>query len=91
MEDKVIEAINHVRNKNKQRVTKERIFNHITKAETSIDQGQLMEPFESMKDNSVIFNKQKGKKESYLLLIRITINGSLVINITNKSEYCDSS
>ena len=39
MEDKITEAINHVRNKNKQRVTNERIFNHITKTKTSIDQG----------------------------------------------------
>ena len=64
MEDKVIEAISHVRNKNKQRVTKERIFNHITKTKKSIDQGQRMEAFESMKDNSVIFNEPKGKRES---------------------------
>ena len=67
MEDKVIEAINHFRNKNKQRVTKEIIFNHITKTKTSIDQGQLMEAFESMKDNGVIFNKLKGKRESYFV------------------------
>ena len=42
MEDKIVDAINHVRNKNKQRVTKERIFNHIAKTKTLIDQGQLM-------------------------------------------------
>ena len=66
-EDKIIEAMNHVRNKNKQHVTKERIFNHITKTKTSIDQGQLMETFESMKDNSFIFNKPKGKPESYFV------------------------
>ena len=59
MEDKIIEAINHVRNKNKQRVTKERIFNHITKRKTLIDQDQLMEAFESMKDKGAIFNKPK--------------------------------
>ena len=64
MEDKVIEAIHHVRNKNKQRATKERIFNHITKRKTSLDQGQLMEAFESMKDNGVIFDKSKRKQES---------------------------
>ena len=67
MEGKVIKAINHVRNKNKQRVTKERIFNHIAKTKTSIDQGQLMEAFESMKDNGVIFNEPKGKRESYFV------------------------
>ena len=61
MEDKIVDAINHVRNKNKQRVTKERIFNHITKTKKSIDQSQLMEAFKSMKDNEVIFNKPKGK------------------------------
>ena len=65
MEDKAIEVHNHVRNKNKQRVTKERIFNHITKTKASIDQSQLMEVFKSMKDNDVIFNKPKGKWESY--------------------------
>ena len=41
MEDKAIEVHNHVRNKNKQRVTKERIFNHITKTKASIDQVNL--------------------------------------------------
>ena len=61
MEDKIVEAINHVRNKNKQRVTKERIFNHITKTKISIDLDQPMEAFESMKDNSVNFNNPKGK------------------------------
>ena len=65
MEDKAIEVHNHVRNKNKQRVTKERIFNHITKTKASIDQSQLMEVFKSMKDNDVIFNKPKRKWESY--------------------------
>ena len=63
MEDKIIEAINHVRNKKKQCVTKERIFNHIIKTNTSIDQGQLMEAFKSIKANGVIFNKPKGKRE----------------------------
>ena len=67
IEDKIIEAINRVRNKNKQRITKERILNHVTKTKTSIDQGQLMEAFESMKDNGVIFNKPKGKRESYFV------------------------
>ena len=37
MEDKILKAINNVRNTNKQRVTKERIFNHITKTKASID------------------------------------------------------
>ena len=67
MEDKVIEAINHVRNKNKQRVTKERTFNYIIKTKTSVDHSQLMEAFESRKDNGVIFNKPKGKRESYFV------------------------
>ena len=62
MEDKIVDAINHVRNKYKQRVTKERIFNDITKTKTLIDQGQLMESLESMKDNGVLFNEQKGKR-----------------------------
>ena len=57
MEDKA------VRNKKKQRLTKERIFNLIT----SIDQGQLMEAFESMKASVVIFNKSKRKRESYFV------------------------
>ena len=61
MEDKIVDAINHVRNKYKQRVTKERIFNDITKT-TLIDQGQLMESLESMKDNGVLFNEPKGKR-----------------------------
>ena len=65
MEDKIIEVINHVRNKNKQRVTKERIFNYITKPKGLIDQGQLMEDFKSTKDNGVIFSKPKAKQESY--------------------------
>ena len=41
MEDKIIEAISHVRNKNKQRVAKEKIFIHVIKTKTLIDQGQL--------------------------------------------------
>ena len=61
MEDKIIEPINHIKNKNKQRVTKEGIFNHIKKTKLLIDQGQLTE---SMKDNGVIFNKLKRKRES---------------------------
>ena len=61
MEDKIIEAIKYIRNKKKQRVTKKRIFNFITKTNTSVDQGQLIETFESMKDNAVIFYKPKGK------------------------------
>ena len=73
MADKIIEAIKYVRNKKKQRVTKERIFNFITKTNTSIDQGQLIGTFESMKANGVIFNKPKG-----------TIHGSLVINHEQK-------
>ena len=62
MEDKIVDAINHVRNKYKQRVTKERIFNDIAKTKTLIDQGQLMESLESMKDNGVLFNEPKGKR-----------------------------
>ena len=62
MKDKIIEAIKYVRNKKKQHVTKERIFNFITKTNTLIDQGQLIETFESMKANGVIFNKPKGKQ-----------------------------
>ena len=62
MEDKIVDAINHVRNKYKQRVTKERIFNDVTKTKTLIDQGQLMESLESMKDNGVLFNEPKGKR-----------------------------
>ena len=69
MEDKIIEAIKHVRNKDNQRVTKKRIFNNIIKTKT-IDQGQLMEAFESMKDNGIIFNKPKGKRESYFVTIQ---------------------
>ena len=65
MEDKIVDAINHVRNKNKQRVTKERIFNHIAKTKTMIDQGQLMQSLESMKDNGVLFSELKGKREAY--------------------------
>ena len=49
MEGKIIEAISHVRNKNKQRVTKERIFTSITKTSKSINQGKLMEAFEFKK------------------------------------------
>ena len=79
MEDKVIDAINHVRNK--QRVTKERIFNHITKIKTLIDQGQLMEAFESMKNSGVIFNKPKEKRESYF----VTNKNSNSWIISNKS------
>ena len=68
MEDKIIEAIHHVRNLKKQRVTKERSFNAITKTNTSIDQSQLMESFESTKDNGVFLNKPKGKRESYFVI-----------------------
>ena len=60
MEDKVIEAINHARNKNKEFLTKERIFYHITKTKVLIDQSQLMEAFRS----GVIFNKEERKRES---------------------------
>ena len=70
MEDKIIEAIKYVRNKEKQRVTKERIFNFIIKTNTSIDQGHLIETFESMKANGVIFNKPKAKPESYFVTNR---------------------
>ena len=51
MEDKIIETMNHVRNKETPRVTKERIIYHITKTNISIYQGQLMGAFESMKAN----------------------------------------
>ena len=68
MEDKIIEAIHHVRNLKKQRVTKERSFNAITKTNTSIDQSQLMESFESTKDNVIFLNKPKGKRESYFVI-----------------------
>ena len=68
MEDKIIEAIHHVRNLKKQRVTEERSFNAITKTNTSVDQSQLMESFESTKDNSVFLNKPKGKRESYFVI-----------------------
>ena len=68
MEDKIIKAIKYVRNKKKQRVTKERIFNFITiKTNTLIDQGQLIETFESVKANAAIFNKPKGNQESYFV------------------------
>ena len=63
MEDKVIEAINHARSKNKEFLTKERIFYHITKTKALIDQSQLMEAFRS----GVIFNKVEGKRESYFV------------------------
>ena len=52
MEDKIIEAIMSQTISN----------NHITKTNTSIDQGQLMEAFESMKANGIILNKPKGKR-----------------------------
>ena len=82
MKDKVIEAMNHVvRNENKQRVTKERIFNYIPKSKTPIDQGKIMEAFKSMKDNDAIFNKPKGKRESYFVSNKN--NNSWIIN--NKS------
>ena len=72
MEDKISEAINHVRNKNRQRVTSERIFNHITKTKTLIDQGQLMEAVESMN----LFSISLKENESLLfLLIKITVHG----------------
>ena len=67
MEDKIIEAIKYVRNRKKQRVTKERIFNFITKTNTSIDQDELIETIESMKANAVNFNKPKGKREFYFV------------------------
>ena len=34
--------------------------------------------FESMKDNSIIFNKPKRKENVILLLIKVTNHGSLV-------------
>ena len=78
MEDKIIEAINHVGNKKKQRVTEERIFNIIAKTNTSIDQGQLMEALESMKANVVIFNIPEGKRKSYFVTKKN--NNSLIIS-----------
>ena len=81
MENKIIDSINHARNKNKQLVTKERIFNRITETKASIDQGRLMEAFESMKDNGVIFSEPKGKRESYFVTNKN--NNSWVIS--NKS------
>ena len=80
MEDKVIEAINHARNKNKEFLTKERIFYHITKTKALTDQSQLMEAFRS----GVIFNKEEENENLILLLIRITIHGSLGINHQQK-------
>ena len=79
MEDKVIDAINHVRNK--QRVTKERIFNHITKIKTLINQGQHLEAFEYTKNNGVIFSKPEEKRESYF----VTNKNSNSWIISNKS------
>ena len=78
MEDKVTEAINHARNKNKEFLTKERIFYHITKTKTLTDQSQLMEAFRS----GVIFNKEERKRESYF--VTKTIHGSLEINHQQK-------
>ena len=69
MEDKIIEVINHVRNKKKGHVTKEKIFNLITKTNISIDQGHLF---------------RKENENLILLIIRITIHGSLVINHQQK-------
>ena len=66
MEDKITEATNDMRNKKKQRLTTEIIFNLITKINASVDQGRLMESFESVKAN-VFFNIPKGKRESYFL------------------------
>lgn len=54
MEDKITGKINNVRQKKKQRLTKERFFNLITKANTSIDQSGLLEAFESRKANGVL-------------------------------------
>ena len=50
MEDKIkiIDAMNHPRKQFKR--------NHITKTSTSIDEVQLMEAFESVNANSIIFN-----------------------------------
>ena len=42
----------------------------MTKINTSIHQGQLIETFESMKANGVIFNKPKAKPESYFVTNR---------------------
>ena len=81
MEDKIIEAIKYIRNKKKQRVTKERIFNFITKTNKSIDQGQFIETFKSIKANGIIFNKPTGKPESYFVTNR---NNNLWI-ISDKS------
>ena len=55
MEDKITEATNDMRNKKKQRLTTEIIFNLITKINASVDQGRLMESFESVKANVFFF------------------------------------
>lgn len=67
MEDKITGKINNVRQKKKQRLTKERFFNLITKANTSIDQGGLLEAVESRKANGVFFNRPKRKRGSCFL------------------------
>ena len=69
-----------------QRITKERVFNFITKINLSIDQGQLLEVFKSMEANVVIFNKPKGKRESYFVTNKN--NNSWIIN--NKSNLSNT-
>ena len=92
MENKIIEAIKYVKNKKKQYVTKERIFSFITKTNTSVDQGQLIETFESMKANAVICNKPKGKRDSYFVTNRnnnswiISEKSTIKINIVTFPE-----
>ena len=64
-------------------MTKERIFNFITKTNTSIDQGS-QEAFETMKANGVISNNRKENESLILLLIGRTIQVSSVTNHQQK-------
>ena len=64
-------------------MTKERIFNFITKTNTSIDQGSR-EAFEIMKANGVISNNRKENESLILLLIGGTIRVSSVTNHQQK-------
>ena len=64
-------------------MTKERIFNFITKTNTSIDQGSR-EAFEIMKTNGVISNNRKENESLILLLIGGTIHVSSVTNHQQK-------
>ena len=62
MEDEIIKGINHV---------KKKMFS--VTSQKQAQQGQLVEAFKSMKDNSPIFNKPKEGKDFILLLIRTII------------------